>query len=92
MGQDRTENYRMFHWVRGRTWIYDVTWRAGWGPSCMSSKKERDAIFAQRAGAKDAAGKNHTHDITPKGMRQSGRHTEVIRQINPGRTNVAKGK
>ena len=58
----------------------------------MSSKKDRDAIFAQRAGATAATGKNHTHNIAPKGIRQSGRHTEVIRQINPGRTNVAKGK
>jgi hypothetical protein len=58
----------------------------------MSSKQLRDAIFAQRAGAATAKNKNHTHIVDPKGMRQSGRHTEVIRQANPGRTNVAKGK
>jgi hypothetical protein len=58
----------------------------------MSSKQLRDAIFAQRAGAATAKDKNHPHNVTPKGIRQSGRHTEVIRQANPGRTNVAKGK
>ena len=58
----------------------------------MSSKQERDAIFAQRAGATAAVTKNHTHMANTKGMRQSGRHTEVIRQGNPGRTNVARGK
>jgi hypothetical protein len=58
----------------------------------MSSKQLRDAIFAQRAGAATAKNKNHTHNVEPKGIRQGGRHTEVIRQANPGRTNVAKGK
>ena len=58
----------------------------------MSSKKDRDAIFAQRAGAATAKDKNHPHNTDAKGIRQSGRHTEVIRQGNPGRTNVARGK
>ena len=58
----------------------------------MSSKKDRDAIFAQRAGAAAAKNKNHTHLANAAGIRQSGRHTEVIRQGNPGRTNVARGK
>ncbi len=58
----------------------------------MSSKQLKDAIFAQRAGAASAANKNHTHLANTKGIRQGGRHTEVIRQANPGRTNVAKGK
>ena len=58
----------------------------------MRSKNVKDAIFAQRAGAADAKNKNHTHEAPAKGIRQSGRHTEVIRQANPGRTNVAKGK
>jgi hypothetical protein len=58
----------------------------------MSSKQLRDAVFAQRAGAATAKNKNHTHVADTKGIRQGGRHTEVIRQANPGRTNVAKGK
>lgn len=58
----------------------------------MSSKQDKEAIFAQRAGAVLAKTKNHTHLATPQGIRQSGRHTEVIRQGNPGRTNVARGK
>ena len=58
----------------------------------MSSKQVREAIFAQRAGAADAKNKNHTHLAPAKGIREGGRHTEVIRQANPGRTNVAKGK
>lgn len=61
----------------------------------MSSKKEgRDAIFAQRAGAAAAKNKNHTHVAATKGIRQSGNHSEVIRQGNPGRTNrtAQKGK
>ena len=58
----------------------------------MSSKQERDAIFAQRAGATAAVGKNHPLNIASKGLRQTGRHTEVIRQANPGRTNQQKGK
>jgi hypothetical protein len=59
----------------------------------MSSKKEnRNAIFAQRAGAIAAKNKNHPQPTTTKGIRQSGNHSEVIRQGNPGRTNVARGK
>ncbi len=58
----------------------------------MSSKKDRDAIFAQRAGVAAAKGKNSPQNSVSKGIRQSGRHTEVIRQANPGRTNVARGK
>lgn len=58
----------------------------------MSSKQVKDAIFAQRAGATKAAGKNQPPRNTNQGIRQSGHHTEVIRQANPGRTNVAKGK
>jgi hypothetical protein len=58
----------------------------------MSSNKDRDAVFAQRAGAATATDKNHTHLAAGKGIRQSGRHTEVIRQGNPGRTNQSKGK
>ncbi len=58
----------------------------------MSSKSDRDAIFAQRAGAAAAKNKNHTHLAVTKGIRASGNHTEVIRQGNPGRTNVARGK
>ena len=61
----------------------------------MSSKKEnRDAVFAKRAGAAAAANKNHTHLASTKGIRQSGNHSEVIRQGNPGRTNrtAQKGK
>lgn len=59
----------------------------------MSSKKEnRDAIFAQRAGAAAAKDKNHTHLAATKGIRTSGNHSEVIRQVNPGRKNQPKGK
>jgi len=59
----------------------------------MSSRKEnRDAIFAQRAGAAAATNKNHTHLAATKGIRQSGNHSEVIRQGNPGRKNQPKGK
>ena len=59
----------------------------------MSSKKEnRDAIFAQRAGAAEARNKNHTHLAATKGIRASGNHSEVIRQSNPGRKNQPKGK
>jgi hypothetical protein len=60
----------------------------------MSSKQDRDAIFAQRAGAAAATSKNHTRVPSTKGIRQSGNHSEVIRQANPGRTNrtAQKGK
>jgi hypothetical protein len=58
----------------------------------MSSKKDKEAIFAQRAGATANTSKHHPLNVANQGIRQSGRHTEVIRQINPGRTNVAKGK
>ena len=58
----------------------------------MSSKKDKDAIFAQRAGAAAAVDKNHPVDNMSKGIRQSGRHTEVIREGNPGKTNEVKGK
>lgn len=58
----------------------------------MSSKKDRDAIFAQRAGEIAAKDKNQPANTPVPGIRQSGRHTEVIRQANPGRTNQPKGK
>ena len=59
----------------------------------MSSKKDRDAIFAQRAGAATAEHKNHTHLAGQHGIRQNGStHSKVTRQGNPGRSNVAKGK
>jgi hypothetical protein len=58
----------------------------------MSSTNDKDAHLAQRAGAAAAGEKNHPLTTTTKGIRQSGRHTEVIRQGNPGRTNQQKGK
>jgi hypothetical protein len=60
----------------------------------MSSKnKARDAIFAQRAmGSASAIGKNRPVNIAARGIRQSGNHSEVIRQVNPGRKNQPKGK
>lgn len=58
----------------------------------MSSKKDRDAIFAQRAGATANTSKHHPLNVATKGIRQGGYHSEVIRQANPGRTNQAKGK
>ena len=62
-------------------------------PLGMSSKKDRDAIFAQRAGAAAATHKNHTHLAAAHDIRQNGsNHSKVTRQGNPGRTNVARGK
>jgi hypothetical protein len=59
----------------------------------MSSKQDREAIFAQRAGAVVAKDKNHTHVADAHGIRQNGsNHSKVTRQGNPGRTNVARGK
>jgi hypothetical protein len=59
----------------------------------MSSKQDRDAIFAQRAGATAATGKNHTHLANAHGIRQNGgNHSKMTRQSNPGRSNVQKGK
>ena len=59
----------------------------------MSSKKDRDAIFAQRAGAAAASNKNHTHLAVAHDIRQNGsNHSKVTRQGNPGRTNQPKGK
>ena len=60
----------------------------------MSSKQEKDAIFAQRAGAVAATGKNHTHLAAAHDIRQNGsNHSKVTRQGNPGRTNrTAKAK
>jgi hypothetical protein len=61
----------------------------------MSSKQDRDAIFAQRAGAASAAKKNHTHMADAHGIRQNGsNHSKVTRQGNPGRSNrtAPKGK
>lgn len=59
----------------------------------MSSKKDRDAIFAQRAGAAAATHKNHTHLAAARDIRQNGsNHSKITRQGNPGRTNVARGK
>ena len=54
----------------------------------MSSKSDRDAIFAQRAGAAAATNKNHTHLAAAHDIRQNGsNHSKVTRQGNPGRTN-----
>ena len=58
----------------------------------MSSKKDKEAIFAQRAGATANTSKHHPLNVNTPGIRQKGNHTEVIRQGNPGRTNVARGK
>jgi hypothetical protein len=65
----------------------------------MSSNKERDAIFAQRAGAAAGKGQNHPPPTSGRGIpniaghiRESGRHADVIRQANLGRTNKPKGK
>jgi hypothetical protein len=59
----------------------------------MSSKQDKDAIFAERAGAVAAKGKNHTHVAAAHDIRQNGsNHSKVTRQGNPGRTNVKKGK
>jgi hypothetical protein len=60
----------------------------------MSSKTEhRDAIFAQRAGAAEAAHKNQTHLAAAHNIRQNGsNHSKVTRQGNPGRTNQPKAK
>lgn len=60
----------------------------------MSSKqKMKEAVFAQRAKAVEAANKNHTHLAPTQGIRQNGsNHSKVTRQGNPGRTNVARGK
>ncbi len=70
-----------------------VTSAGAGGPNGMSSKKEaRDAVFAQRAGAASAIGKNRPVNIATKGIRQSGNHSEVIRQGNPGRKNQPKSK
>lgn len=53
----------------------------------------KDAVFAQRAKATEAANKNHTHLATAHGIRENGsNHSKVTRQGNPGRTNVARGK
>jgi hypothetical protein len=60
----------------------------------MSSKRTKDAIFAQRAGAAAATNKNHTHVAgATGGIRQNGsNHSKITRQANPGRTNQPKGK
>ena len=59
----------------------------------MSTKQMKDAVFAQRAKATEAANKNHTHLATAHGIRENGsNHSKVTRQGNPGRTNVARGK
>lgn len=59
----------------------------------MSSKSDRDAIFAQRAGAAVATNKNHTHLAAAHDIRQNGsNHSKVTRQGNPGRTNQPKAK
>jgi hypothetical protein len=58
----------------------------------MSSKKDKEAIFAQRAGATSNTSKHHPLNVHTLGIRQKGNHSEVIRQGDPGRTNVARGK
>jgi hypothetical protein len=58
----------------------------------MSSKKDREAIFAQRAGATANTSKHHPLNVATRGIRGKGHHSEVTRQSNPGRTNVARGK
>lgn len=56
----------------------------------MESSQSNDDHAAQRVQADAAKGRNHRVANAAKGIRQSGRHTEVIRQGNPGRTNRAK--
>ena len=58
----------------------------------MSSKKDREAVFAQRAGATSNTSKHHPLNVATKGIRGKGYHSEVTRQGNPGRTNQPKGK
>lgn len=60
----------------------------------MSSRqKMKEAVFAQRAKAVEAANKNHNHEAIPHGVRRNGsNHSKVTRHGNPGRTNVARGK